>query len=92
MFTPLTYGACACMCVDGKSRTVCTTETEAAGTAALCTHHDADACPTPTGATASQPLDAPSEQAENCRTARAYDRRTGSFAHDINVCDVVAAQ
>ncbi len=85
------WAECACFCVDGELRTMCTTVEEAQGNPSHCAAHMQRACPEdPAGATGAT-YETPAEGAENCRDLRVFDALHGTFK-DLKACDVTTAE
>lgn len=81
---------CACLCVDGNMKTLCSSVEEAQANPTLCDLSSPMACPSdfrgPEGAT----YDSPHDEATNCRDLRVYDPARGDFV-SVKACDVLNA-
>jgi hypothetical protein len=81
---------CACFCVDGNMKTLCSSVEEAQANPTLCDLSSPTACPSefqgPEGAT----YDPPRDDTANCRDLRVYDPARGDFT-SVKACDVLNA-
>jgi len=89
---PTAFGTCACRCVEGLARTVCTTLDEAAQNPTMCAPatHRGD-CPAPPEGFEPQQFTPPLPGARDCREARLWDPDTGAYTTTTRVCDTVRA-
>lgn len=90
LFSTSASAECACFCVNGNLKTMCTTIDEAQQEPTLCGVFDYEACPSESGERPSASYDAPEEGATNCRDIRVYDALRGVF-QDVKACDVLSA-
>ena len=90
MFAGPASAECACFCVDGELKTMCTSVGEAQENPAMCGVYSHMACPEEPGDSASASYDAPEEGATNCRDLRVYDALRGVFT-SVKACDVLSA-
>jgi hypothetical protein len=83
------WAECACFCVEGQARTLCTTVTEAQQDPTLC-RADQAACPAPDAAAAATGYEAPAEGATNCRDMQVWDPAQNDYV-SVKACDVLSA-
>jgi hypothetical protein len=89
-FSAQASAECACFCVNGDLKTMCSAVDEAQGNPALCSDYANRACPSEPGSRESASYDAPVEGATNCRDIRVFDPSRGVFT-DVKACDVLDA-
>jgi len=77
---------CACFCVEGSLKTLCTDVGHAQDDPNECYVSEVTICPNPTGEASSWSYDAPEEGATNCRDARVWENHAFAI---IKVCDVL---
>ncbi len=82
---------CGCFCVEGVPKTLCQSIEEAQAGPAFC--RPERRCPVPQSDGAAAPdqpryLDAPSEQARNCREVRVWHSERAQFT-GVYICDVL---
>ncbi len=80
---------CACFCVDGELKTMCTTVEAAQDNPALCSAYSAMSCPEEPGDAPTASYEAPEAGATNCRDLRVFDALRGVFT-SIKACDVLS--
>jgi hypothetical protein len=90
LFSTSASAECACFCVNGGLKTLCTTVEEAQEEPTLCSAFAPKACPSEPGEHTGASYDAPEERATNCRDIRVFDALSGSF-RDVKACDVLSA-
>jgi len=78
---------CACFCVNGELRTMCTTVEEAQNDPVLCPVYAAASCPLESVSTSGEAYEAPVDGATNCRDVRVWDSVSGAYI-DVKACDV----
>jgi hypothetical protein len=89
---PNAFGTCACRCVEGLARTVCTTLDEAAQNPVLCAPSSMRGeCPAAPPGFEPQQFAPPVPGARDCREARLWDPETGGYTTTTKVCDTVRA-
>jgi len=83
---------CACQCIEGVPRTLCTTIEEAADNPDRCgaRSHRGECPPAPPGFEPGL-FEPPAPGARDCREARLLDPATGSYSTTARVCDTVHA-
>lgn len=81
------WGDCACFCVDGEQRTLCTEVGEAQDGANLCANNGGAACPQTFDSSTADTYDAP-EGAQNCRDVQVYDAIRGEYV-SAKACNVL---
>ena len=92
LVAPGAFGTCACRCVEGLARTVCTTLDEAAQDPVLCAPQaQRGDCPAPPAGFEPQQFSPPSPGARDCREARLWDPESGGYTTTTKVCDTVRA-
>jgi hypothetical protein len=84
------WADCACFCVDGELRTMCSTVEEAQGNPTLCATYQGVACPVDSDQGDSVSYDSPKDGAVDCRNERVWDSLEGAFT-DVKVCDVLGS-
>lgn len=82
------WSDCACFCVAGELKTLCTTVDEAQGNPRLCPPADSASCPQDDGASSNASYESPDGDAVNCRNVRVYDAVRGEYV-DAKACDVI---
>lgn len=82
------WSDCACFCVEGELKTMCTSVDDAQQGPSLCPSADSASCPQDDGASSSASYESPDSEAVNCRDVRVYDaiRREYVIAR---ACDVI---
>jgi len=85
-----TSAACACFCVNGDLKTMCSSVEEAQANPTLCDATTPVRCPTEIGAEQGATYDPPHEAAGNCRDVRVFDPGQGGFT-TVKACDVLSA-
>jgi hypothetical protein len=89
---PNAGSVCACRCVEGTARTVCTTLDEAAANPQLCASTTPHAeCPIAPAGFEPQQFPPPVPGALDCREARLWEPATGGYTTTTRVCDTVRA-
>jgi len=81
---------CACFCVDGNMKTLCSSVEEAQANPTLCDLSSPMACPSEFRGPERATYDAPHGDAANCRDVRVYDAARGDFT-TVKACDVLNA-
>ena len=84
------WSDCACFCVDGNLKTLCSTVEEAQENPAVCPLAESSVCPTSSDAASGWTYESEDEGAVNCRDVRVWDADDGVF-HDVKACDVLSA-
>lgn len=80
---------CACQCIEGVARTLCTTLAEAQANPSACGEGvQKVACEAAPTATAAPPRYAAPHGAVDCRGARLWDPHTNSYSVVAKVCDL----
>ena len=80
---------CACQCIEGVARTLCTTLDEAQANPSACgTGEQKVACEIAPPATETPQRYDPPHGAVDCRGARLWDPRSNSYAVVARVCDL----
>lgn len=82
------WSDCACFCVEGSLKTLCTDASEAQSGANLCPASDSAGCPPPHSADTGSTYEAPNSAATNCRDVRVYDAIRGTYV-TAKACDVI---
>lgn len=90
LFSTSASAECACFCVNGGLKTLCTTVEEAQDQPTLCSAFAPRACPAGSGEHTGASYDAPEDGAINCRDIRVFDALGGVF-RDVKACDVLSA-
>ena len=90
LFSANAAAECACFCVSGELKTMCTTVEEAQENPVLCSAYSRMDCPEEPGERPSASYEAPEEDATNCRDLRIFDALRGVFT-SVKACDVLSA-
>ncbi len=85
------WADCACFCMDGSPKTLCTTVSEAQAEPNECPAQSPNACPSDLQHVSGSPHDAPEEGATNCRDASVWDSANDRFLN-VKACDVLSAR
>lgn len=80
---------CACFCVDGELKTMCTTVEAAQENPTLCSAYRSLSCPEDPGDAPTASYAPPEAGATNCRDLRIFDALRGVFT-SIRACDVLS--
>jgi len=79
---------CACLCVDGSYRTVCTVPEDVRGAGNVCQAQASMGCSVSADALQQEVYPAPVEGVNNCRAARVFD--AAADEHIVaRICDVL---
>ena len=78
---------CACFCVDGAAKTLCTAVEEAQASADACGARASQVCPVNLDPLEPQAYPAPADGAVNCRDVQVFDGAAGQHT-SLKVCDV----
>jgi hypothetical protein len=79
--------ACACLCLDGSYRAVCTAPDALQSTADVCQARFGQGCASPTAPNEARTYPAPAAGVDNCRDAQVFDAAADDFIV-VRVCDV----
>jgi hypothetical protein len=82
------WSDCACFCVAGELKTMCTSVDEAQDNPTLCPPADSASCPQDDGAPSAASYDSPDGNAINCRDVRVFDAILGEYV-TTKACDVL---
>lgn len=80
---------CACLCLEGTFRPVCTSPQALGGNLGICQALTGQGCSSPPPAHPPAAYDPPLDEAQNCRDAQLHDAATDAFVV-AKVCDVRA--
>ena len=84
------WANCACFCVDGSPKTLCTTVSEAQGEPNECPALSPNSCPADLETVSGGVHEAPEAGATNCRDVRVWDAALDRFSN-VKACDVLSA-
>lgn len=84
------WADCACFCVDGAPKTLCTAVSEAQAEPNECPALSPNSCPADPDNVSGAVHDAPEEGATNCRDVRVWDAAKNRFSN-VKACDVLSA-
>ena len=84
------WADCACLCVDGSPKTLCTTVSEAQAEPNECPALAPNTCPADLENVSGGVHEAPEEGATNCRDVRIWDTANDRFSN-VKACDVLSA-
>ena len=80
---------CACLCVDGTLKTICTAPDEVRANLGICGERANQGCPVSAEPLAPESYDPP-DGAQNCRKVQVYDAKSDGYLA-AKVCDVAPA-
>lgn len=78
---------CACLCLDGTFRTVCSAPEALQNTADVCQARSGQGCASPPQRDQTRTYPAPAEGVGNCRDAQVFDAAADDYIV-VRVCDV----
>lgn len=82
------WSDCACFCVGGQLKTMCTAVGEAQNSPNLCPATESASCPIDDSAAAGASYDSPDSDAVNCRDVQVFDAIRGEYV-SAKACDVI---
>ena len=86
------WADCACFCVDGQARTLCSSIAEAQANPTFCGAEQMAGCPLDDAKDDGDAiLQAPGEGAVHCRVERVWTAAATGYTH-VKVCDVLNTQ